>query len=179
MYYQFNTLINKYDNLNFDDELYWYEIDIFKAMDIIQEFDNSDWELLISNLKYKSNIWKERLVNCIFDSNNIYQQKVILELLKIDDINLFVAIISTINARNISFSNETNQMILKRIDFYMNKVDSFDQRLFDKYKEKNIEVSEKLYYNELIDDNYKKNINDNYYQKHQIPEKQEDIKKNI
>ena len=60
---------------------YWYDEGVDIAQDIISNFTDDDWKLLLERLSKQDIEWKKKLAYCLYDDNNKYELLVLLELL--------------------------------------------------------------------------------------------------
>ena len=130
MYNLFNEYISKYDNDNIELEQCWYETDFEPCKEMVSKFSDDDWKMLINSLPTRSTIFKTRLVSCFSAGNNPYQNEIISQLVNIDDIELFMNTLYTINNCDLKLPQETMDAILQKIDYYTPKVSIFKQEVF-------------------------------------------------
>lgn len=88
---------------------YWYDCAIVEATEILKEFNDDDWEVLLKRLELKSLFWKKRLVECLGDLHNPYELEVILHLINIDDEDLFVTCIDSLRFLNLSVLSKSKK----------------------------------------------------------------------
>ncbi|MDK1229503.1 hypothetical protein [Cronobacter turicensis] len=81
---------------------YWYDCAIVEASEIFNQFKELDWGCLFDNLNYKNIFWKIRLAECLGGLNNPCEVKIILELIKTDDPDLFVSCIDSLRTIDLS-----------------------------------------------------------------------------
>ena len=62
-------------------ENYWYDEGVDIARDIISNFTENDWKLLLEQLSEQNIEWKKKLAYCLYDDSNKYELLVLLELL--------------------------------------------------------------------------------------------------
>ncbi|MBK5144469.1 hypothetical protein I2494_12190 [Budviciaceae bacterium BWR-B9] len=89
MYNEFNLCISDFSH-DVSSEDYWYDCGILEATELLNKFDENDWEVLIEQLKHKSILWQKRLVECLGDLHSSYELKVILELINTEDKDILV-----------------------------------------------------------------------------------------
>ncbi|ELY6280509.1 hypothetical protein SNQ52_003573, partial [Cronobacter turicensis] len=70
--------------------------------EIFNQFKELDWGCLFDNLNYKNIFWKIRLAECLGGLNNPCEVKIILELIKTDDPDLFVSCIDSLRTIDLS-----------------------------------------------------------------------------
>ncbi|EOC0418208.1 hypothetical protein ACI0Z1_002766 [Cronobacter malonaticus] len=101
MYKNFDLCISDFsDDKNPGD--YWYDCAIVEASEILNQFNELDWECLFDNLSDKNIFWKIRLAECLGGLNNIYEVNIILEFIKTDDTDLFVSCIDSLRTIDLS-----------------------------------------------------------------------------
>ena len=103
-------------------------------MEIVSKFSDDDWKMLINSLPTRSTIFKTRLVSCFSAGNNPYQNEIISQLVNIDDIELFMKTLYTINNCNLNLPQEIKNVILQKIDYYTPKFSIFKQEVFKAIK---------------------------------------------
>lgn len=136
MYQEFNELINQYDTRDKEKTMDWYEYESKFCQQILNKFSDEDWKSLIKDLPEKSNIVKERLAECLRNPDNIYHNIIILELLKIDDIDLFTQILCVLIPCDYNLSFNIINDILKRIETYTPIANEFQKIRFNLYIKK-------------------------------------------
>ncbi|EMA1803222.1 hypothetical protein ACTV1L_003365 [Cronobacter turicensis] len=101
MYKKFDLYISDFsDDIRPGD--YWYDCAIVEASEILNQFKELDWGCLFDNLNYKNIFWKIRLAECLGGLNNPCEVKIILELIKTDDPDLFVSCIDSLRTIDLS-----------------------------------------------------------------------------
>ncbi|MEN4976596.1 hypothetical protein ABEI05_00545 [Erwinia billingiae] len=88
---------------------YWYDCAVVEATEILKQFNDDDWEMLLKQLKYKSLFWQKRLVECLGDLHNTYELEVILNLINIEDEDLFVTCIDSLRFLNLSLLSKSKR----------------------------------------------------------------------
>ncbi len=89
---------------------YWYDEGVDIAQDIISNFTDDDWKLLLERLSKQDIEWKKKLAYCLYDDNNKYELLVLLELLNTDDNELL----------EISLDSLRDFITRKTVDFLLN-----------------------------------------------------------
>lgn len=114
MYKNLDVFILPYSDDNEPGD-YWYDCGIIESTKILSSFTDSDWECLLANLNDKSIYWKIRLVECLGDLHNIYELQIILELIDIDNDELFVSCVDSLRSINLCSlpENKVKQIELK------------------------------------------------------------------
>ncbi|GKW05198.1 hypothetical protein PEC301877_40110 [Pectobacterium carotovorum subsp. carotovorum] len=121
MYNVFNSCISDFSHEG-DSEDYWYDCAIVDSIEMLNQFSDDDWQLLIRELENKPVLWQKRLVECLGGGHNSYEIKIILELINTEDEDLFIACIDTLRSLNLSdLSLETKERFLTRAKLLMMK----------------------------------------------------------
>lgn len=108
-------MYDKFENFMFDFALerdpsdYWYDCAILEAADILREFNESDWELLLEGLKHKDVFWQKRLVECLGDLHVSHELEVILRVINQNDEDLLIACIDALRLLDLSELGERNK----------------------------------------------------------------------
>lgn len=85
----------------------WYEIGNQRAIEILEEFSDNDWEQLIKELPKKDLMWKQRLSYCL-DGSNKYDIYILFQLLNIDDKMILENVVTAL--KNSTVLNETGNI---------------------------------------------------------------------
>lgn len=102
---------------------YWYDCAILDATDILKKFNHRDWVLLLDQLNSKSLFWKKRLVECLGDLNNLYELDVLLNIINIDDEDLFISCVDSLRLLNLSHIDKAKkEQLLSKIDILLPSV---------------------------------------------------------
>lgn len=133
MFEQLDELIKGYEDINLTE--FWYDTGVEEAMEIIDEFDESDWDSLMESLPSKSVLWKQRLVRCIPAKDEEHNLKVLNELVKTDDLGLFDDAIHLLNRYDLE-SIENVDDIYRKIDEFMPQANNLQAAAFEKFLKK-------------------------------------------
>ncbi|MGX5726975.1 hypothetical protein ACWKWZ_18215 [Metapseudomonas otitidis] len=101
MYSSFERCILDF-SLERDPGDYWYDCAVLEASDILRNFEESDWVLLLDELERKDIFWKKRLVECLGDLNVEYEIEVILSVINTDDEDLLVSCVDSLRFLDLS-----------------------------------------------------------------------------
>ena len=88
MYNKFDTCISDFSHESEPSD-YWYDCAILESTEILKQFDDNDWDLLLKQLAFKSLFWQKRLVECLGDLHNTYELEIILDLINTSEHNKF------------------------------------------------------------------------------------------
>lgn len=95
-------------------EDYWYDNLLCICEDIIQKFSLTEWNKL-KNIIPKDDIrWNIRLVECLGDINNQHSIECILEMLNINNNDVFISCVDALRDMDILLIDEKNIKKLKR-----------------------------------------------------------------
>lgn len=115
MYEKLANYIMEFEAEDFGGD-YWYDEGILIAEDMLQKFENSDWESLLQELPQKSVGWKCRLAYCLHDPESMKQLEVLLMLLETDDETLFEISLDSLR------SFKDNQKVIQKRDEIVKKI---------------------------------------------------------
>ncbi|WP_025722624.1 hypothetical protein [Paenibacillus polymyxa] len=87
-YEEFDKLITEMSGENASDD-YWYDVGVNDAMSLMENFSETDWELLKKNIMDKSLEWQKRAVYCFEEENDVREINIILSLIETTDKELF------------------------------------------------------------------------------------------
>ena len=108
-------------------ENYWYDEGVYIARDIISNFTENDWKLLLEQLSEQNIEWKKKLAYCLYDDSNKYELFTLLELLNTDNEELLEISLDSlrdfVNKKNANFFTNNSQIInqIKRLYYNSNK----------------------------------------------------------
>ena len=80
MYDELNKYLSGYFTID-----YWYDEGVDIAREIISEFKESDWKMLLEEISKKDVEWKKRIAYCLYDRDNKYEWLLLLELIDTED----------------------------------------------------------------------------------------------
>lgn len=104
MYSAFELFIKDFVDKNASED-FWYDCAILDGIEMLKQFTEKDWQLLLENLHSKSILWKQRLIECLGDINNLYEVKVISEVISTEDHDLFISCVDSLRSLNLSELN--------------------------------------------------------------------------
>lgn len=93
---------------------YWYDCAILEAIEILKQFSQKDWDLLLKQLNFQSLFWKKRLVECLGDLQNQYELKVILSIICTENEDLFITCIDALRGLDLSCLDSEKKQLLQR-----------------------------------------------------------------
>ncbi|MFV0548467.1 MAG: hypothetical protein ACK5M5_07095 [Limnobaculum xujianqingii] len=138
MYNEFNLCISDFSH-EISSEDYWYDCGILEAAELLNKFDENDWEMLIEQLKHKSILWQKRLVECLGDLHSPYELNVILELINTEDEDLFVTCIDSLRCLDLSKLNQdTKKQLLTSADLLIEKAMLPVKKVLEEFIKKNL-----------------------------------------
>ena len=116
MYKELDLFLNDFDTDSDGLLNYWYDLAFEDAIDILDKFDDEDWEELFKNLDEKSINWKLRLVYCLEDKDNQNEVKVIKKFLESENDDLFIKTVDIVRVYFDSSLVLDNKEYVERID---------------------------------------------------------------
>lgn len=133
MFEKLDRYINEFEAEDFPVD-YWYDEGFLIVEDMLQSFENDDWEYLFQKLPKKTIGWKRRLAYCLHDSNDLKQLEVLLMLIDTDDDELFEISVDSLRSfkDNLAIIQNDNQKIQK-IETLMLKVGVATKRMFQEF----------------------------------------------
>lgn len=135
MYLEFDKYLSGYFT-----EDYWYDDGVMIAEEMLQKFEDGDWELLINEIKSKSIEWQTRYAYCIdVGINHEYALKSLMMLTETDDEELFVTVIDSLRCivkiGDLSTTLSDDALIV-RIDKLMSKCGVATKSILEDFKSK-------------------------------------------
>lgn len=97
---------------------YWYDEGFSIAQDILDKFEDTDWEQLMEILSDRNTKWKQKLAYCLDDEKNSYQLKILLQFLESEDKELIELTVDSLR----TFINQKNKSILLENSIYMDQI---------------------------------------------------------
>jgi len=82
---------------------------ILDATEILTNFSDQDWKVMLIELESKSLFWKKRLIECLGDLHNQYELDIILNIINTTDEDLFITCVDSLR-----FLSLSNLSILKK-----------------------------------------------------------------
>ena len=99
---------------------YWYDEGVLIAEDMLQKFDDIDWDLLKQALPERSNGWKCRLAYCLGKPDDLRHLEILLALVDTDDTELFVTAVDALRCfKNDHTTILNNDQINRKIENLM------------------------------------------------------------
>jgi len=119
---------------------YWYDEGVDIAENMLSEFADNDWKTLLEAVPDRTIGWQRRLAYCMHDGNDLNQLKVLLNLVEIDDSELFEIVVDSLRG----FTSEEslnlihgNLQIVSKIEELMPKVGGATQKVFEEFLKTN------------------------------------------
>lgn len=99
---------------------YWYDEGFSIAQDMLNKFEDTDWEQLMENLSDRNTKWKQKLAYCLDDEKKSYQLKILLQFLESEDKELIELTVDSLR----SFINQKNKSILLENPIFMDQINN-------------------------------------------------------
>lgn len=113
---------------------YWYDEGVSIAEDMLQKFENNDWESLLQVLPKRTIGWKRRLAYCLHDSGDLRQLETLLVLIDTDDTELFeISVDSLRSFKDNQVIMKNKNQIIKKIETLMPKVGVATKKVFQEF----------------------------------------------
>lgn len=124
MYNKFDVCISDFSHES-DPSDYWYDCAILEATEMLNKFNNNDWELLLSQIKLKPIFWQKRLVECLGDLHNSHELDVLLNIINTNSEELFISCIDSLRLLDLSnLDKSEKKSILLKIDILLQNASS-------------------------------------------------------
>lgn len=124
MYNKFDVCISDF-SYESDPSDYWYDCAILEATEMLNKFNNNDWELLLSQIKLKPIFWQKRLVECLGDLHNSYELDVLLNIINTDCEELFISCVDSLRLLDLSnLDKSKKKSLLLKIDILLQNASS-------------------------------------------------------
>ena len=75
---------------------YWYDEGVDIAENMLHEFGDNDWKILLETIPERTIEWQKRLAYCMHDGSDLNQVRVLLELANTDDSELFEIVVDSL-----------------------------------------------------------------------------------
>lgn len=75
---------------------YWYDEGAGIAENMLYEFDDDDWKILLETVHERTIEWQKRLAYCMHDGSDLNQLRVLLRLVDTDDSELFEIVVDSL-----------------------------------------------------------------------------------
>lgn len=135
MFDEFDKYIFEFAVENFAVD-YWYDEGIDIAENMLCEFEENDWKILLEAASERTIEWQKRVAYCMHDKSNLNQLKVLLNLAETDDTELFEIVVDSLRG----FTSEeslnmiqANSRIVSKIEELMPKVGDATKRVFEEF----------------------------------------------
>ncbi|OCG21473.1 MULTISPECIES: hypothetical protein [unclassified Gilliamella] len=139
MYNKFDVCISDFSHESEPGD-YWYDCAILEATEILNKFNNNDWELLLAQLKFKPIFWQKRLVECLGDLHNSHELEVLLKIINTSNENLFISCIDSLRLLDLSnLDNSKKELLLLKIDILLQNASSPVKRVLEEFIKKLVE----------------------------------------
>lgn len=124
MYNKFDVCISDFSHES-DPSDYWYDCAILEATEMLNKFNNNDWELLLSQIKLKPIFWQKRLVECLGDLHNSHELDVLLNIINTNSEELFISCVDSLRLLDLSnLDKSEKKSILLKIDILLQNASS-------------------------------------------------------
>lgn len=124
MYNKFDVCISDF-SYESDPSDYWYDCAILEATEMLNKFNNNDWELLLSQIKLKPIFWQKRLVECLGDLHNSYELDVLLNIINTNCEELFISCVDSLRLLDLSnLDKSKKKSLLLKIDILLQNASS-------------------------------------------------------
>ena len=134
MYNEFDSLLEEETTIDS-----WYDDGFLIAQDILKQFSEKDWKLLINNVSNKDIEWQMKLAYCIDNQIIVEELQVIEKLMSSNDIELWKMCIDALRV----FDNELGYEyvrkhpdIITEIKKRNEQLGAVEQRIFNDFIEK-------------------------------------------
>ena len=135
MFDEFDKYIFEFTVENFAVD-YWYDEGVDIAENMLCEFRENDWKILLEAVSERTIEWQKRVAYCMHDKSNLNQLKVLLNLAETDDTELFEIVVDSLR----DFTSEeslnliqADSRIVSKIEELMPKVGDATKRVFKEF----------------------------------------------
>lgn len=135
MFDEFDKYIFEFAVENFAVD-YWYDEGVDFAENMLCEFKENDWKILLEAVSERTIEWQKRVAYCMHDKSNLNQLKVLLNLAETDDIELFEIVVDSLRG----FTSEeslnlvqADSRIVSKIEELMPNVGDATKRVFEEF----------------------------------------------
>lgn len=119
MYYKFDACLHDFSFARHPGD-YWYDCAILEASDILKEFDESDWGLLLRKIRLKPLFWQKRFIECLGDIHSPYDLDAILIVIDTDDKDVFLDCADSLRLLKLSeLSEYRKEQLLTKISLLL------------------------------------------------------------
>ena len=118
---------------------YWYDEGADIAENMLCDFDENDWEILLEVVPERPLEWKKRLAYCMHDKSDLNQLKVLLNLIETEDSELFETVVDSLRGFTSGESLnliQTDSRIVSKIEALIPKVGDTTKRVFGEFLKK-------------------------------------------
>lgn len=115
---------------------YWYDEGVDIAENMLSEFEENDWKMLLEVVSERTVEWQKRLAYCMHDKSDLNQLRVLLNLVETDDSELFEIVVDSLRdftseeSRNLI---QTDLRIISKIEELMPKAGDAAKRVFEEF----------------------------------------------
>jgi hypothetical protein len=132
LYEEFNTYISGF----LDENDFWYDVGAIRATEILSEFLQNDWDILLMKINNKPLSWKRKLAYCLEDSRNINELSALLLMVNTNDDELFEICVDSL--RGFADSEEKklileNKNLLNRINESMVSAGTATKKIYEDF----------------------------------------------
>lgn len=133
MFEKLDNYIKEFETEDFAVD-YWYDEGFLIAEDMLQKFEDEDWETLLQVLPGRTIGWKRRLAYCLHDSDDLKQLETLLALIDTDDTELFEILVDSLRSfKNNKDMVQNNNLIIKKIENLMPKAGVVTKKIFQDF----------------------------------------------
>lgn len=115
---------------------YWYDEGVNIAENMLCEFKENDWKMLLEVASERPVEWQKRLAYCMHDKSDLNQLKVLLNLVETDNSELFEIVVDSLRGftskEGLSLI-QTDLRIVSKIEELMPKVGDATKRVFEEF----------------------------------------------
>lgn len=136
MFEELDRYIKEFETEDFAVD-YWYDEGVLIAGNMLQNFDNNDWESLIQELPKRTIGWKRRLAYCLHDSNDLKQLETLLVLIDTDDTELLeISVDSLRSFKDNQVMIQSHNLILQKMEALMPRAGIATKKIFQEFMNK-------------------------------------------
>lgn len=133
MFEELDRYIKEFETEDFAVD-YWYDEGFIIAEDMIEKFEESDWDALFIELPNRTIGWKRRLAYCLNDFDNLRQLELLLILADSDDDELFEISVDALRVfKNKQIMIQKSSQIKQKIEMLMPKAGIVTRKIFQEF----------------------------------------------
>lgn len=114
----------------------WYDEGCFEVMHLISRFTSEDWGKIYIVMSSKTDVWKDMLAYCMYNSSNKNHLKVLLQLSKTNNERLFRDVVASLVKFDLREIEEREEL-MNRIEQLISSSDPIAKVIFMRFLEKN------------------------------------------